>query len=530
MPQSRVLVVALLTLAVAGAGWLWWYTSTGNPTSIETSAAETQAVDPDSVDLEAAAEEAISNSEDRSEAERREAANPAGPGRLRVTAVWPDNSPAVGVMVYLRRSVPRLPYTAYDRGKTDSDGVIVFTEVPRGPSSLTSDRSDEKKVTVEGGIQDVTFELAGGISVQGSVKDPQGRRVAGAGIWLQSSNTGWSGGHITAFTDADGEFSLDQLNPEQSLGAVAVGFAPSKLIDLDIVDKSQAPARVELTLLADGGDLHGTVTNTSGKPVAGAFVAVGKRPDRLKFQGERIIEQWTVRTAETDEEGFFRIDGLATGSHPIAIRAKGYGLWRSEVAIEAKNATVISPTLELAATIIGSVSDGEGNPLDQAAIRVYDRKPRTSFLAGGQIDFDEAFGYQAAITGPEGRYRVEGVTAGLVFLFAQRHQESGWGTGESVAYTQAEVQIAPGEESRWDPVIDDGLTIEGRVLFADGFPIPNLFITPSSSVASMTWLDASAIPWRRPSPCTRTIAGSVRASRSRMAPSASKESSPAAFD
>ncbi|MEM7204497.1 MAG: carboxypeptidase-like regulatory domain-containing protein [Planctomycetota bacterium] len=218
------------------------------------------------------------------------------------------------------------------------------------------------------------------------------------------------------------------------------------------------------------------VTDAAGAPIAGAIVAAGVGPRHLDYEGERLIEHWTARTAETDQAGYFAIDGLPTGVLPVAIRGDGYGLWRTEVTIERHEATVIAARLELAATLVGTVTDGEGNPLPKASIRVYDREPRTPFVAGGQIDFDETFGYRAALAGNDGTYRVTGVTPGTAHAIAQQHSDRREREGVTVAYHQAALEIAPGDEARWDPVIDEGLSIEGRALYADGFPIPNLFI------------------------------------------------------
>ncbi len=108
---------------------------------------------------------------------------------LRVLATWPDQTPAAEVMVALRRSVSGLPYAAVARKLTNADGLVVFEDVPRGPSTLVSDREDRKKITVEGGRQEVSFELKGGIAVRGAVKSPSGAPVPNASIWLQTRNT-----------------------------------------------------------------------------------------------------------------------------------------------------------------------------------------------------------------------------------------------------------------------------------------------------------------------------------------------------
>ncbi len=159
---------------------LWWNLtddsgsttpSTGAPTVAEGNAA-------DPVRGRTEAQEAPTRIE--AEIDRVEAV--ASPGKLedstelRILATWPDQSPAAEAMVTLRRSVPGLPYAADARKLTNADGLAVFEDVPRGPSTLESDREDRKKITVEGGRQEVSFELKGDIAVRGTVKSPPAHR------------------------------------------------------------------------------------------------------------------------------------------------------------------------------------------------------------------------------------------------------------------------------------------------------------------------------------------------------------------
>ncbi len=479
MPQSRIAVFVLLIVAILGAALLWWSSGDGSPPASPLGDEQANATAAEgSVKSKANTDGAAAESADevdRTEVRADEATATSAKGALRVTVLWPDAVPATDVMVYVRRSQRRLPYTALARGTTDDSGVVVFTGVPLGAGSLISDRGDRKKITVAAGEQDVTFELKGGVAVRGTVSDSDGVRVAGAEVWLQTTSTSWSAGRIVGVTDAQGAFALQHIDAALSLGAVADGFAPSKLVDLDIVDTSKPPAIVNLELQHSGGRLEGTVTDHAGAPIATALVAVGKRPRHLDYRGGRVIEQWTPRTAETDESGHFAIRGLAAGTLPVAIRADGYGFWRGETEITALQTTVIEPQLLASAVITGTVTDGDGAPVANAAIRAYDRAPRTSFVAGGQVDFYETFGYRGTLSDAAGHYRLEGVTPGVVHLFAQRSQKRH--KGVSVAYTTAQLEVQPGSETEWNPVISDGLAIEGIVLYRDGFPMKSVFIT-----------------------------------------------------
>lgn len=478
MSPPRTVAIVLLVLAVFGGTWLWWSSGDSAPPAPPPTASDTGA------DLApgpsgAAADDTDTTSAGIADSARTEvdSAEPTGSekGVLRVTATWPENDPATGVMIYVRRSQSSMPYTAVAHGMTDDSGVVELSGVPPGKASLLSDRGDRHEITVVAGVQDVGFGLKGGVEVRGTVTGPDGTRVAGAEVWLQTPGTDWSSGRTVTITDGVGAFALQHIDPTHSLGAVAAGFSPSKLVDLDVVETSKRPAIVNLELQPAGGRLEGRVSDSSGEHVAAALVAAGEKPRYLDHRGERIIEQWTTRTAATDGDGCFAIDGLAVGVQPVAIRADGYGLWRGEVEIAAGQTAVIAPQLQASAVLVGTVTDDAGAPLEGAAIRVYDRAPGTSFVAGGQIDFDETFGYRGALSGAAGRYRLDGITPGVVHLFAQGNQKRR--EGVSVAYTRAELEVQPATEVTWNPVISDGLAIEGVVLYRDGLPMRMVFVT-----------------------------------------------------
>lgn len=122
------------------------------------------------------------------------------------------------------------------------------------------------------------------------------------------------------------------------------------------------------------------------------------------------------------------------------------------------------------------MTDQDGAPEAGARISAYDREPGTSFLAGGQIDFDLPFGNVETVADEHGCYRLAGLTAGTNWLFAQRRRDSSF-AGVSVALARATLEVAAGSQQRWDPVIDVGRSIAGVVRYRDGYPIPHLFIT-----------------------------------------------------
>lgn len=474
MPRPRALAVVAIVVALVTVMWLLLRTDEQPGPYAPVPMPGPPSAAPDASTGDAAAAQAAAT-------QRVEAAAATSPtttnarGSLRVLVQWPPDHPAADVAIYLREAERLSAWSILADGVTSAVGIVQFDDLPLGKAALLADRGDTLDVTVTAGAQEVTFTLQDGVTVQGTVTDPAGAPVAGAGIWLQAVSTAWTGGREIARADSQGAFALQHINPTQSLGAIAQGFAPSKLVDLDTVDSSQPPAIVDLQLQPGGGQLVGTVTDADGRPIAAAVVAAGARPRNLDHRGSRVVEAWTQRVARTDADGRFALAGLADGRMPVAVRKQGFGIWRDEVEIQAAATTTIRPQLLRAAVLSGTVTDGDGKPLAEAVLRVYDKAPRLDFIASGQIDFDETFGHLAARTDAAGHYRVAGVTPGVAFAFAQ--QGGPRRMGRPVAYTSAELEVAAGADVEWNPVVTDGRTIEGVVLYADGQPMPTVFVT-----------------------------------------------------
>lgn len=477
MSANRPVVFVLLALAVAAVVWL-----------LTSSDPEAGVGGPDrgnSVPSAAPAAPGADAAIAATAAERLRVEAPAGPGNagaaaadatLRVSAVWPDSRPAAGVEIYLLPGEYAQGYEPFARGTTDAGGVALFRAVPLGTIRLASDRDGQATAEISPGENEFRFELEGGVAVHGTVVDAAGGPVAGATIWLQRASMAWWGGRALGVADAAGAFAFEQLPAGASLGAFAAGFGPSALVDLDLVDTSRPPVEVTLQLTATGSSLLGRVTNAAGEAIPGAIVAAGARPTRLDHVGRRRVEVWTARHAESDDGGRFAIVGLKTGAMPVTVRALGYGIWRGVATIADTAPTTIAVELQKSATIHGRVTDSAGAAVAAATIRAYDRAPGTTFLAGGQIDFDEEFGHAGAVSDADGRFRLDGVTAGTVHVFAQEKSERR-AEGRTLVWVQEVLEVAPGSDVTWNPVLDEGRTVSGIVLYRDGFPFPGLFVT-----------------------------------------------------
>jgi hypothetical protein len=404
-------------------------------------------------------------------------------GALQVRAVWADRSPAAGVHLFLREA----PLGGGGRDlagiTTAADGTALFADLRPGRHQLRSDRDDRQVLDVVAGPQQVTFTLKAGVHVLGIVRDAEGRPVADAGIWLQTARTSWDGGREVARSDGNGRFELLHVPAQRSLGAFANGHGPSALVDLAQIDTTKAPVHVELVLGPSGGELTGVVRDPRGKPVAAAIVAAGRGPRFLDHRGEDPIEVWTSRTTTIAADGTFALTGLPIGQLPVAVRASGFAVWRGTAAIQASAATTLDVMLQPSATLHGQVRNAGGTAEAGAIVSAYDRAPGTSFLAGGQIDYEELFGHVETTADADGRFELTGIAPGEVHAFALRGVPlDGKGRprrpeGVSVAFVREQLQLEPGARQAWNPVLDDGHRIAGIVLYRGGQPMGDVFLT-----------------------------------------------------
>ncbi|MCK5942761.1 MAG: carboxypeptidase regulatory-like domain-containing protein [Planctomycetes bacterium] len=477
MNRALPIVVALLLVAIGA--WVAWSMQAAPPAplgepgdaGLTPAQAAAAATVPDSPPPDDA------DSIERVVADIGERADDDGDGLavLHVHATWPDESPARDVLVTLKASMLAHALRVHEQRRTDADGNVTFTGVAAGRWSLRSDRGDRQRLDVEPGPQEVGFALAGGVTVAGTVVAPDDRPVAGASVWLQTRETGWSGGTVLATTRPDGSFELERIPPDVSLGAFADDFVQSPLVDLDTIDTRTPPARVTLRLGARGGQIVGVVVDAGDRPVANARVGAGEATRFLDYRGDRVVEKWSVRSVLTDENGAFRLVGLAAGATPVACHKPGYGFWRGECEVREHEDTELTIRVQRSGTIHGTVTDAAGKPLAGALLRAYDAEPGLDFVAGGQIDWDRMFGYLAASTDDQGRYQLRGVTAGTAHVFVQPAREPRY--EGPVAHARAELEVPPGGRIEWSPKVDDGLVIEGVVLYRDGHPMSDVFVT-----------------------------------------------------
>jgi MFS family permease len=192
--------------------------------------------------------------------------------------------------------------------------------------------------------------LPAGSAVEGVVRGPEGRPVAGATLTLIDAR-----GHqvARARSHADGGYRLTvPTGGAYVLITAARGLRPQATSIT--LGELPLPCDPQLT---GGTGLTGTVLSANGEPLPGATVVV------TDGRGE------VVASALTDAEGGYRVADLVPGSFTVAVRADGHRPSAVQVEVDGSGSTERDLTLAPAARVAG-VARRAGSRLPLADVRV----------------------------------------------------------------------------------------------------------------------------------------------------------------
>ena len=126
-----------------------------------------------------------------------------------------------------------------------------------------------------------------------------------------------------------------------------------------------------------GGAIEGRVTNEAGEPVAGATVRYGAASAQVTLDDGARITLNTLDVdgprATTDEDGRFRLEGVALGAQSITVLAERYARQVvHDIEVESGRTTRdVEVTLEASARLLFTVHDPEREPVANASVSVH---------------------------------------------------------------------------------------------------------------------------------------------------------------
>ena len=233
--------------------------------------------------------------------------------QIQGTVMDPEGQMVAGAFVEAVRS----DGTFRRGGVTDASGQYRVGGLPDGTYTLTAypptgsgwATSVPQTVTVNDGIPLVRHFQLTRVRVQGTVTDPQGQPVRGAGVELRTTDgsTRWSGGtdqnglYRLGGGIPDGSYQLEVFAPWGSGGMVAPGPVPVTLT-------GSSPITVDVQFLAAPKHVVGTVRREDGSPLPNVRV-------NAVAQGETA---WVATTTAGD--GTYRLD-LRPGRWEVSLAA-----------------------------------------------------------------------------------------------------------------------------------------------------------------------------------------------------------------
>lgn len=315
---------------------------------------------------------------------------------VRGRALLANGDAAAGAAIALCNN-PNQPATTMVVAHADAEGRFELRCV-HGRSTmcaLVHGHAPSPLVVAGDGDREVTLVLGStGATVAGCVRGPAGA-VARATVLV--GYVGPVGAHATrhATTAADGTFRVDDV-PAGELDVVVLG-SDTTPVTKRVVVASGAVAHVQLTT-ARGVPLAGRVVDKNGEAVGYAIVRV------------HVFGQRQLLTAETAEDGRFRLDGVPRGPAVLQIASRAHGIQCHSIDMPRLDHLItVRPQLLLH----GQVWDPSGRPATADAWEV---------ALGRAVD---RYDIRYVEIGPEGRFQMY-ARSDVPDCYARRRGSSVW--------------------------------------------------------------------------------------------------------
>ncbi|HEU0032266.1 MAG TPA: carboxypeptidase regulatory-like domain-containing protein [Kofleriaceae bacterium] len=303
-------------------------------------------------------------------------------------------------------------------------------------------------------------------SLSGIVVDAESKQpVAGARVMVASSDWGWSDGN-TVFTDEAGAFRVERLAPGRYFAAARTerGYG-----------RTEGSVLVGLGQHVDGG----TVMLWPARRITGSVrISTTKqlcdKPDVQLRDGK--TERWAELRRAAD--GTLYADGVLPGTYTVSASCEGYQSRDKyePIVVADKDVTGVVWDVDPGATVRGRVLTKSGEPVEGAEVWA-----RT--VGGAARDKDAWGGDDSA---RDGSYELTGLRAGTYQIEVTSKR--------GIQPRDAEkVVVAAGAVVERDLRLDDGGTIEGVVVDADGKPVAGIDVNARPTTSAWDGGDAQTM-------------------------------------
>ncbi|MCC6409120.1 MAG: sigma-70 family RNA polymerase sigma factor [Planctomycetes bacterium] len=369
-------------------------------------------------------------------------------GSLVVRVAWSDGTPAAGVALNAMQWAATDPFLAQRYAFTDVRGEARIAELAPGLVGIYADRGAYASAAVRAGEEaQAELALASGLTVHGRVVDLAGAPVANAEIWLSAVANGSQGVAVGA-SDSNGRFELRDIADGNGVGARLAGFAPSPTLWPH--GSAGEAFELRLVLQGPGAALAVRIVDPEGKPVRGARVSIAEREFRREGYGPHEAPQYPIPlTLESGADGTCVALGLTPGTADVVVGSTELAPWQGSVELHAGATDELSVALVGGVAVQGVVRDSDGVPLEGVRVAV-----------GSYGDLST----RAVESRADGRYRLIALAPGDIAIKASLRD---------AGFARTTLRGEDGDELAWDPVLDAGRVVRGRVVDERGVALSN---------------------------------------------------------
>ncbi|MBN1381265.1 MAG: carboxypeptidase regulatory-like domain-containing protein [Deltaproteobacteria bacterium] len=280
--------------------------------------------------------------------------------------------------------------------------------------------------------ESLDVSVSDGATVSGMITGGgAGAPAEGAVVTLRQEDTGVL---YTAVSDSEGRFSITGLTSGTgTLSVVSDDLVPS---GSQTVSLTEGEVTGFSLVLQSGAFIEGRVLAPGGGPLADARVGVVKTDQEIQ------------KTATTDEDGQYRIDGLEAGTYDLTATASGYGaVERTAVQVTTEGVSGIDLTLAAAGSIRLSVTDA-ANQQSLEGARAVTNAPGVDY----ELVFSDA----------QGEIVLSGLAAGDYTVTV---------SADDYLTAYLPVTVMAGQTVDMAAALDKSGSIRGRVVTVDGDPL-----------------------------------------------------------
>ncbi len=326
----------------------------------------------------------------------------------------------------------------YELGSLDAGDYLVVAhaegyETAFYGGATSPMEADPVNVVESETTEGIDFKLMKAQKGEGSISGNVSAEGPLAGAWIVAFGKGnpFANRQTFAVSDENGDYKISNMPVGiYVLAAYANGYIPeiydnaTSLLDVDLITVNNNEQTGIDFVLEAGGTITGTVLTDSSDPIVGARVTAHSNGDFLPGVSVPGLANFT-QTAFTDEQGMYKIEGLATGEYKVAAQihlggfhdVKFYDDKESMDDADPVSVTQGETTADIdftfslpTAKISGKVTDTAGNPLKDIFI----------FYVNENAGYYQNFGrlWTSTLTDENGDYELTNLPEGTYYVSA----------------------------------------------------------------------------------------------------------------